>query len=933
MILLDTLQHYGTPRHSGRYPWGSGKNPYQSEMDFIGRVKDLKSKGMSGTEIAKAMGMSTTQLRAKISVSRDEIKKANILQAQKLKDKGYSNRAIAERMGTNESNVRNWLKPVSEERAKITATTANMLKDSVSEKGYIDIGTGVERHLGISRTKFNTAIDTLKEEGYKIYYVQTEQLGTGKKTTIKVLAPPDAPYPKVTKGDQIRMVTDYSEDGGRTYEKIEPPRSVDSSRIRVCYAEDGGTEKDGVIELRRGVDDISLGNARYAQVRIAVDDTHYLKGMAMYRDDMPPGVDIVFNTNKHKGTPFLGTGDNTVAKHMKDDSDNPFGASIKWRDEDLILAQRHYIDKDGNRQLSALNVVNEEGNWSNWRKSLSSQMLSKQPYPIAEKQLNKAYDSKKNEFDEIMALTNPTVKKKLLDSFADDCDASAVHLKAAALPRQGSHVILPFTDMSEKEIYAPNYRDGEQVALIRYPHGGKFEIPTLIVNNKHEGAKKTIGDAIDAVGIHKSVADRLSGADFDGDSVLVIPTKGTGLKTSPPLKALEGFDPKEAYPAYEGMKKMDSRTKQIEMGKVSNLITDMTIRGATDDEIARAVKHSMVVIDAEKHNLNYKKSYTDNSIGELKKKYQGGENAGASTLISKASSEERVPHRKEGQLVIDPKTGKKKRIYVDPTTGKKLYETTGEVSTFYYDKVTGKQVYKRKSGDETYYVDPATDQRITNPIKEKVTPKTTKSTKMYEREDAMELSSGSRIEEVYGAYANNMKALGNRARKESLNTEAIKYSPSAAKTYEPEVKSLRSKLNIALKNAPLERQAQLLGNSIFRAKKKDNPDMDADDIKKAKGQALVEARIKTGANKQRVKITDREWEAIQSGAVSNSFLKQILDNTDLDRVKQLATPKQSRGLSSSAVGRARSMLNNGATMAEVADALGVSVTTIRNAVG
>lgn len=24
------LIHYGTPRHSGRYPWGSGKDPYQS---------------------------------------------------------------------------------------------------------------------------------------------------------------------------------------------------------------------------------------------------------------------------------------------------------------------------------------------------------------------------------------------------------------------------------------------------------------------------------------------------------------------------------------------------------------------------------------------------------------------------------------------------------------------------------------------------------------------------------------------------------------------------------------------------------------------------------------------------------------------------------------------------------------------------------------
>ena len=32
--MKDILMHYGTPRHSGRYPWGSGENPYQRNGDF-----------------------------------------------------------------------------------------------------------------------------------------------------------------------------------------------------------------------------------------------------------------------------------------------------------------------------------------------------------------------------------------------------------------------------------------------------------------------------------------------------------------------------------------------------------------------------------------------------------------------------------------------------------------------------------------------------------------------------------------------------------------------------------------------------------------------------------------------------------------------------------------------------------------------------------
>ena len=85
----QSLEQYGTPRHSGRYPWGSGENPYQRYADFLGNVKKLENKGLNRTEIAKSMGMTTTVLRAKISVANDELRKERVAMAFKLKEKGF----------------------------------------------------------------------------------------------------------------------------------------------------------------------------------------------------------------------------------------------------------------------------------------------------------------------------------------------------------------------------------------------------------------------------------------------------------------------------------------------------------------------------------------------------------------------------------------------------------------------------------------------------------------------------------------------------------------------------------------------------------------------------------------------------------------------------------------------------------------------------
>lgn len=873
--MTDELYHYGIKRRSGRYPWGSGAKKSRNASDFLSTVDVLEKDGFNEKQIAEYFGLQTKQLRAYKSNAHNEVRAAKAAMALRLKDKGYSNSEIGRRMGINESSVRSLLDPAISMRKNASTNTAEMLEKEISSKKYIDVGGGVENQIGVSRNTLDNAVEQLRAKGYTYHYLKVEQLGTGKFTSIKVLAAPDVTYKEV-KDNQAKVTSPgfYSEDLGQTVVSIKPPSSISSKRILVNYGDQGGSDKDGVIELRRGVKDLDLGAAHYAQVRVAVDGTHYLKGMAMYSDDIPKGYDVIFNTNKNSSTPKM-----DVFKKMKDDPENPFGATIR---------QKTYIGKDGKEHLSALNIVNEEGDWNTWKKTLSSQMLSKQSTALAKKQLKLAYDIKKEEFDEICSLKNPVIKKCLLDKFADNCDSSAVHLKAAGLPRQASKVILPFPEMKDSEIYAPSYRNGEKVVLIRYPHGGTFEIPELVVNNKsNKKAKGLIGNAQDAVGINPRVAERLSGADFDGDTVLVIPVGKVKIKTSAPLKGLKNFDPKVAYPGYPGMPKPGEKgsgfDKQGKMGDISNLITDMTIKGAPADDIAAAVRHSMVVIDAEKHNLNWRQSYLDNGIANLKAKYQGASNAGASTLISRAKGDKRVPKRKDGYKV-------------DPETGRKIFTETGET----YEK-NGKQVVRLQ-----------------------------KSSKMYETEDAYSLSSGTAMENTYADHANKLKALANSARKTSLTTKPIPYSPEAKAKYRQEVDSLNAKLNIALKNRPLERKAQLLANERVKLVRQNNPDMDKDDIKKLKNQALTQARLQTGASKKArlVDITDREWEAIQSGAISTNKLSQIIQNSDLDILKQRSMPRESRGISDAKRARAKMLESNGYTLAEIADSLGVSTSTI-----
>lgn len=892
---MSELMHYGTKYHSGRYPYGSGEDPYQHPyrkksvnfMDtdlttFYSEYKRLRKEGKSEQDICKEWDCPSTLLRRKVSAAKEAEMLERNEKIVRMKDHGYSNMEIGRQLGINESVVRSAILQDKEGKVGAAKATADLLKQQVDELGPIDVGIGVEKTLKIKRTKMDTAIEMLVDQGYEKHNIKVEQAtNPGKFTTVEVLCPPGTTWADVYYNlDKVNTLVQTSDDNGDTYRDVVYPKSINSDRVGIRSAEEGGRDKDGLIEVRRGVDDVSLGNSKYAQCRILVDDKYYIKGVAVYSDDLPDGVDILVNSNKPKSTPKL---DNL--KPVKDDPDNPFGALIKAN------GQTRFVNENGENDISVVNKVREESDWEDYSKNLSAQFLSKQPLGLIKSQLNLAKLEKEDEYNDICSLTNETVKQNRLYSFADDCDSAAVKLKAAALPRQSTKVLIPITSLSDEQCYAPSLRNGEQVALIRYPHGGTFEIPILTVNNNNKEGNKVLGkDSLDAIGINQKTAMKLSGADFDGDTVICIPLSDKVKIKSSTLKEIEGFDPSERYPYRPGCALITTdKKKQTEMGKVSNLITDMTLKGATPDEIARAVKHSMVVIDAQKHKLDYKRSEEENGIAELKKKYQGGSNKGASTLISKSKSEQRVNERKYSK--------------VDPETGEKTWVESGRT----YEKNGKTLKYQQKS------------------------------TKMAEVKDAFELSSGTPQEALYANYANSMKALANKARMQALMIKPTPVSKEAKVKYENEVKSLESKLNDALMNAPRERAAQVQAAASVQKKKRiykeKGEEYSKDSMNKEAQRALTSGRIKFGAKMSgekgaSIKITEKEWEAIQKGAISGNMLKKILANTDSDAISKLATPRESNAISSAKASRIEAMIARGFTLQEVADQVGVSVSTV-----
>lgn len=906
----DILEHYGTKRHSGRYPWGSGDSPYQHSGDFLSRVEKFKAKGMSEGEILDAINdtlppeykLGATEFRVAKTKAGHDRKASQWEDIQKLKkenpDMGWTE--IGQKLGMPESTVRSMYQNGVGTKKDQAEKIAETLKKEVDKKGMIDISEGTNLTLGVSEGKLDEAVYILEaEHGYKRYGVGIKQpTNFRQQTNITVLAKPeyDQRYAYEHQGD-IQSLGDYhSDDGGNSFRQLQPPSSLSSDRVAVRYGDQGGLAKDGVMEIRRGVADLDLGNSHYAQVRIMVDNSHYLKGMAMYSDNMPDGVDIVFNTNKPSGTPKM-----KVFKEIKNDPGNPFGAAI------TAEGQSTYIGKDGKEHLSPINKLKWEGDWDDMSKSVSSQFLSKQPLPLIKKQLELTRADYKAEYDEIMHYTNPTVKKKMLLDFAEKCDGTAMTLKASAFPGQSTKVILPLDKIKETEAYCPTYENGTQLALIRYPHAGTFEIPIVTVNNKNASGKSNLGNVKDAIGISSKVAERLSGADFDGDTVMAIPMSDkVRINSTDPLPGLKNFDPKTSYAVPEGnpnnVRLMKKDEKQKEMGIISNLITDMTLRGATTEDLERAVRHSMVVIDAEKHKLDYKRSEKENDIQELKQKYQirvdddGNEKyGGASTLLSRRKQTVRIP-------------GRRGSVRIDKDTGEYIYKESGR--TF-----TDKKGKKRIAEDEVSRISLEKDVR-----------------------NLMSSKTGTPQEVEYANFSNYLKAMANQARKDYANMKGIQRDPAAAKKYAPEVESLKAKYEAVLANKPKERRAMIIANSRIKAiiedrgldyKDKD----DKKEIKKISSVEMQRARDQVGANSSRTKIvfTDREWEAIQNHAISDSMLTKFLNSSDSTEIVKRAMPKAAATLSSAKKAKAKAMLAGGYSYEEIAKACGVPKSTIYDA--
>lgn len=900
----NILEHYGTKRHSGRYPWGSGDNPYQHSGDFLSRVEELKKKGLSEKEILETINnslpdeykMGLTEFRTARQKAGHDRKALEYDQIRALKDDGLGWKEIGDKLGMSESSVRSKYNNAIGEKASQAEKIAATLKAEVDKKGMIDISEGANQVLGVSESKLDEAAYILEAEyGYQRYGVGIRQpTNVHQQTNITVLAKPefDQKY-AYQHQDQIDSLGDYhSDDGGETFTKLQRPSSLDSSRVAIRYGDEGGLDKDGVMEIRRGVPDLDLGKSHYAQVRILVDGDHYLKGMAVYSDDLPDGVDVMFNTNKPSGTPKM-----KVLKEAKADPDNPFGAAIKANGQSM------YIGDDGKEHLSPINKLKEEGDWDTMSRNVSSQFLSKQPKKLIENQLNLTVADYKAQYDEIMRYDNPTVKKKLLNDFADTVEGTSMTLKASAFPGQSTKVILPINKIKETEAYCPTYENGTRLALIRYPHAGTFEIPIVTVNNKNVSGKRNLGAIQDAIGINAKVAERLSGADFDGDTVMTIPvTDKVNIKSTRALKALEGFDPKTAYAVPEGnpnnVRLMKKEEKQREMGVISNLITDMTLRGADEDELARAVKHSMVVIDAEKHKLDYKRSERENGIPELKQKWQirvdeegATHYGGASTLLSRRKQTVRVPERRGS-------------VRVDKETGEFIYKESGRTFT---DPKTGKE---RKAEDTVSLIS--------------------------ETKDARTLSSGTIQENLYADFSNKLKAMANQARKEAVNMKGIQRNPEAAKTYAPEVASLKEKYNNMIANKPKERKAMLIANANIKAKIQEqglDPTIDKKEIKKISSVEMQRARDSVGASgrKSKVTFTDREWEAVQAGAISDNMLTKFLNSSDSDEIVKRAMPKNVAVMTSAKMSKANAMLRSGYSYAEIAKACGVPESTVYSA--
>ena len=935
----ELLLHYGTKYRSGRYPWGSGQDPYQrarTETDIFEKARvHYKEKGLSDNDIAKKFGISVPDYRKMVTLASNERKQRIAESVKSGLERGESRKELAERLGISLASVDNYAKDEYSVRNRQTQSKklVDSLKNKVDEVEYLDISAGVELQLGVSKERLRSAVKELEDSGdYTRHKIQIQQVtNNSKKTTINVMTKSDKDiYDVYENAGKIRPV-DFHFNGGLSgnLQNTQVPESVDWNRVKIKYAipegqkghgtDADGAMSDGAMFIRPGVKDLDMGNAKYAQVRIAVGGSHYLKGMALYGDpkDFPKGADIIFNTNK--------TADVSKEKVLKElksplDGMEPFGATIKrqayMKDDkgNYVInekATKALQEQTGDKSAKvykngAINIVNEDGDWQNWSKSLSSQFLSKQPDKVVHERLKQTLKDVDDELDTIMKIDNPVVRKKLLENYSDSLEGRQVHLKASAPKGFQGHVILPVPKMKENEVFAPNYPDGTRVILVRYPHGGTFEIPELIVNNNNVGKKMIGKDSRDAIGINPKVAGKLSGADFDGDTVYVIPNNSGKFKSSKSLKALENFDPGEFKDPKGTFKPMKKGSIQMQMGMASNLITDMTLKKATPDEMARAVKHSMVVIDAHKHELNYKRSEEVHGIQALREKYQS-----YTDNIDYSKLERYDRNTRKVERVIDPAQLKK-------GNGSKHTAASNVLSRHAKKVVTGGKFVEipTSTGGTKTVIRGKSESYVTTMLKD---------ASVYLNKDS------TYVEKEYVNYINELKSRKPKLDSMIDSISMPKRDPKAAIIYTDEVKSLERKLKVSKLNAPKERQAQLLAREKIKATLDEVGGRDAisnEDYKRIKTQALNGARLEVGAKRNPVDITDDEWDAIQANAISPTKLKELLDNMNDDQLKRLASPKSTSVMSDTKKAKAKQLLDNGYSLSEVANALGVSPSTI-----
>ena len=260
----DVLKHYGMPRRSGRYPWGSGENPYQRTGLFKGWVKDQKAAGISAKDIADvakdagcsneiilrslksakyspaeimtAMDLNSSRYRAIDSIGSEEEKaERDALIRQYITVDQMSDTAIGKAMGLNESTIRSIRSKLDDDEKKGNMQTAEALKEALdrSEAGMLDIGKGSEYYIGVSRTRLKNAVAILQEQGYNVQYDKVNQPFSGEQTSLMILTKNDKDWKDVHNNlDKITPLGDfYCEDGSNGILKVKAPTSIDSKRF------------------------------------------------------------------------------------------------------------------------------------------------------------------------------------------------------------------------------------------------------------------------------------------------------------------------------------------------------------------------------------------------------------------------------------------------------------------------------------------------------------------------------------------------------------------------------------------------------------------------------------------------------------------------------------------------------------------------------